>query len=113
VGLWSMGLVCLKGTGQWNGDPACVWIPGLTGLEALAAEWRLWVCGSLALQALGVQACKVNIVQGCAGLGGMAGKAEVCKAGGHSPAKQSSCRVVQAWRGCGTAEIINVCGSLA
>jgi hypothetical protein len=36
------------------------------------AEWRSWVCGSLAWQALGAQACGVNIVQGCAGLGSVA-----------------------------------------
>jgi hypothetical protein len=36
------------------------------------AEWWSWVCGSTAQQALGAQACGVNIVQDCAGLGDMA-----------------------------------------
>jgi hypothetical protein len=38
VGLWSMGLACLKGAGQWSGDPECLWIPGLTGLGAMIKE---------------------------------------------------------------------------
>jgi hypothetical protein len=41
------------------------------------AEQRSCMCGSLAWQALGAQACGVNIVQGCAGLGHVAGKAEI------------------------------------
>jgi hypothetical protein len=72
AGLWSMGLACLKGAGQQSGDPVCLW----SWLDRLGehgpAEWRSCVCGSPALQALGAQACGVNIVQGCAGLGGMA-----------------------------------------
>jgi hypothetical protein len=36
------------------------------------AEQRSWVCGSLAWQALEAQACRVDIVQACASLGGMA-----------------------------------------
>jgi hypothetical protein len=72
VGLWSMGLACLKGTGQRSGDPACLWIPGLTGLGSSPEEQRSCMCGSLAWQALGAQACRVNIVQGCAGFRGVA-----------------------------------------
>jgi hypothetical protein len=46
-----------------------------------------------------LRACpsRVEILQGSAGLGGMASKAEILQGcGGHSPAKRSSCRVVQA-----------------
>jgi hypothetical protein len=71
---------------------------------------------------------RAEILQGCSGLRGMAGKAEMCRAGGHSPAKWSSCRAVQVLdmrpgRDCaglcrpgglrGLVEIVNVCGSLA
>jgi hypothetical protein len=72
-----VGLAYLKGSGWQSGDPACLWIPGLTGSGGHdQAEQRLcvWV---LALQALGAQPCKVNIVQCCAGFGGMANKAEI------------------------------------
>jgi hypothetical protein len=47
------------------------------------AEWRSWVYGSPAWQALGAQACRVKIVQGCVGLEGVA--------------QQRSWRAVQAW----------------
>jgi hypothetical protein len=47
----------------------------------------LCVCGSLASQALGAQSCGVNIVQGCAGLGGMAGKAEIVHGWGAWPSE--------------------------
>jgi hypothetical protein len=40
--------------------------------ELSPAERRSWVCGSPAWQALGAQACGMNIVQGCVGLGGVA-----------------------------------------
>jgi hypothetical protein len=52
----------------------CLWIPGLTGMGRGRgpAEWKLCLCGSPAWQALGAQACGVNVVQGCAGLGGLA-----------------------------------------
>jgi hypothetical protein len=46
------------------------WLDRLGGHSA--AERRSSVCGSPAWQALGAQACGVNIVQGCAGLGGVA-----------------------------------------
>jgi hypothetical protein len=96
AGLWSVGLACLKAADQQSGDPAYLCIPWLTGLRGRSsAEWRSCICGSLAWQALGTQACGVNIVWGCAGLGGVA--------------QQRSCRAVQAWGGgCGLAEILNV-----
>jgi hypothetical protein len=49
----------------------CLWIPGLTGFGGVCspAEGRLWVCRSLA--------CRVNIVQGYVGLGGMAQWTEI------------------------------------
>jgi hypothetical protein len=73
--------------------------PHLTGLGSHGpAERRSCMCRSLAWQALGAKSCRVNIVQGCAGLGSMA--------------QQKSCRAVQAW-GYGLAEIVNVCGSPA
>jgi hypothetical protein len=44
--------------------------PGLDRLGGRGpAEQRSCMCGSLAWQALGAQACGVNIVQGCASLG--------------------------------------------
>jgi hypothetical protein len=71
--------VCLKGIGQWSGDPVCLWIPGLTGLEGRhgGAERRSCVCGSPAWQPLGAQPCRVNIVHCCADFGGMGGKTEI------------------------------------
>jgi hypothetical protein len=64
-------LACLNGTVWLSGDPVCLWIPGLTGFGGVCspAEGRLWVCRSLA--------CRVNIVQGYVGLGGMAQWTEI------------------------------------
>jgi hypothetical protein len=44
MGLWSMGLECLKGTVWWSGDPVCLWIPGLTGLGGMAQQNKDPVC---------------------------------------------------------------------
>jgi hypothetical protein len=111
-----MGLACLKGTSWQSRDPVCLWIPGLTGLGGHSlAEQRLWVCGSPAWQALEAQACRVNIVQGCVGLLGLAQQNGNCaclylqcsrpwghdwqsrdvQGWEHIPAKWSSCRAVQ------------------
>jgi hypothetical protein len=38
VGLWSMGLVFLKGARRWSGDPACLWIAGLAGFRGTILE---------------------------------------------------------------------------
>jgi hypothetical protein len=57
AGLWSVGLVCLKGTGQQSGDPECLWIACLVGFRGIVpmeimqacagvrgtAQWRLWM----------------------------------------------------------------------
>jgi hypothetical protein len=65
-------------------------------------------------QALGACTGRAEILQGCAGLGGIAGKAEMCRAGGHNTVKQSSCRAVQALGGGGwPGGDVNVRGSLA
>jgi hypothetical protein len=78
VGLWSVSLACLKDTGQQSGDPACLWIPGLTGLEGHgAAEQRSCVWGSLAWQALGAQAWGVNIVSTVQALGACPSRMEI------------------------------------
>jgi hypothetical protein len=92
-----MGLACLKGAGRWSGDPACLWIPGLTGLGDAMEQFEIlcvWVpssrscvCGSLAWQALGAQPCRVTIVQCCAGFGGVAGKAEIIQDWGPWPSE--------------------------
>jgi hypothetical protein len=56
VGLWSVGLVCLKSTDQQSGDPACLWIASLAGFGSMvlaeimqacagvrgATQWRSW-----------------------------------------------------------------------
>jgi hypothetical protein len=72
------------------------------------------VCASLAWQALGAQPCRVNIVQCCAGFGGVAGKAEIMQDWGPWP---SEMEFLQGCAGLGggrdLVEIINVCGSLA
>jgi hypothetical protein len=50
----------------------------------------------------------MELLQGSAGLGGVAGKAEMFRAGGHSPAKWSSCSAVQvlgAWPGRDRADL--------
>jgi hypothetical protein len=145
VGLWSVGLACLKGTGQLSRDPACLWIPGLTDLGGTIEQNGDCVCGSWAWQALGAQPCRVNIVQCCAGfrgvaskaeivqgwraqpsksellqccagLGSLAGKAEIVQGSGAWPSKMEllqGCAGLRGGRGCGLAEILNICGSLA
>jgi hypothetical protein len=59
----------------------------LIGLEGIVEQNRDPVCGSLAWQALGVQPCRVNIVQCCANFGGMAGKAEIMQGWGAWPSE--------------------------
>jgi hypothetical protein len=67
------------------------------------AEWRSCVCVyvcvwvTLAWQALGAQSCRVNIVQCCAGFGGVACKAEIMQGWGVQPSERSSCRAVHAF----------------
>jgi hypothetical protein len=46
------------------------------------------VCVSPAWQALGAQACRVNIVQCYAGFGGVAGKAEIVQGWGVWPSER-------------------------
>jgi hypothetical protein len=79
--------------------------PQLDRLGARGPSERRWcMCGSLAWQALGAQACGVNIVQGCASLGVEAqwNRDSAClylwhgRPWGHVLAKQRSCRAVQA-----------------
>jgi hypothetical protein len=55
--------------------------------EHSQAEWRTCVCGSPAWQALGAQPCRVNIVQCCAGFGGVASIAEIVHGWGVGPRK--------------------------
>jgi hypothetical protein len=84
VGLWCMGLACLKGSGWQSGNPACLWNPGLTGLGGVAQQNGDHVC-----------------------VGPWFGKLE-----GHRLVVWILCRAVQAlgvWLG----GIVNVCGSLA
>jgi hypothetical protein len=77
-----VGLVCLKGTGQWSGDSACLWIPGLTSLGGVVQQNR-----------------------DCAYVGPWLGRPW-----GHSPAEQRSCRAVQALGVCSNGmEIVCVC----
>jgi hypothetical protein len=82
------------------------------------AEWRSCVCGSPAWQALVAQACGVDIVQACAGLEGTAQWNRDCacvyfrcgSSCGHVPAKQRSCRPVQALGSWPSGmEIVRVC----
>jgi hypothetical protein len=56
VGLWSIGLAFLKGTGWWSGDLVCLWIASLAGFKGTvpaeimqaragvndAVQWRSW-----------------------------------------------------------------------
>jgi hypothetical protein len=73
-----VGFACLKGAGQPSGDPACLWILGLTGLGGHGiAERKLCMCAPPAWQALGAQAYRVNTVQGCVGLGGVVSRMEI------------------------------------
>jgi hypothetical protein len=75
MGLWSMGLVCLKGTGWQSGDPTCLWIPDLTGLGGQLSgmeSTRVWLPGWAGLRCTGLQSGY------CAGL---------CRPWGHGPAE--------------------------
>jgi hypothetical protein len=47
AGLWSMHLVCLKGAGQWSGDPACLWIAGLAGFRGTIPAEIVQACAGL------------------------------------------------------------------
>jgi hypothetical protein len=40
-------MACLKGAGWWSGNPACLWIPGLTGLGGTVEQNRDCVCGGV------------------------------------------------------------------
>jgi hypothetical protein len=88
-----------------------------TWLDRLGGAWssrmEILCVGSPAWQALGAQACRVNIVQGCAGLGGVAGKAEIMQGWGAWPSKMELLQGCAGLGGCGLVEIVNVCGSLA
>jgi hypothetical protein len=59
VGLWSVGLACLKGAGLQSRDPVCLWIPGLTGLGDVVGQNRDHVCvcvpGLAGLRGTGLQ----------------------------------------------------------
>jgi hypothetical protein len=82
VGLWSVSLVCLKGMGQWSGDPACLWIAGFSGCRGTVP---------------------VEIMQACAGMRGMSRwnrdgvhvDRGFGRPWGHGLAEQRSCRPVQ------------------
>jgi hypothetical protein len=69
------------------------WLDRLGGCSQ--AEQRLCVCGSPAWQALGAQPCRVNIVQCCAGFGGVARKAEIVQGWGARPSE------MELLQGCG------------
>jgi hypothetical protein len=71
----------------------------LTGLGGCSpAEWRLCVYGSHAWQTLGAQACGVNIVQGCAGLGGVAQQSRD-HAGLCRPGRDCKCLLIPSLKG--------------
>jgi hypothetical protein len=98
VDLWSMGLVCLKGT---VADPACLcWLDRLGGVRCMIKQNEDCVCGSPAWQAFGAQPCRMNIVQRCARLGGMASKAEIVQGWGVWP---SETELLQGCAGLGRA----------
>jgi hypothetical protein len=44
VGLWSIGLKCLKGAGQWSGHPVCVWIASLAVFKGMVPEEIMQAC---------------------------------------------------------------------
>jgi hypothetical protein len=52
-------------------------------------------------------------VQGCTGLGSLAGKAEIMQGRGVQPSDTELPQGCAGLGGCGVAEILNVCGSLA
>jgi hypothetical protein len=107
VWLWIPGLTGLGGTIEQNGDRVCVngdrvcvLVPSLTGLRgtALQSEYcavlcRLWGCGwqsrdrAEIVQGLGVQPSETELLQGCAIIGGMAGKAEIVQGWGAQTTK--------------------------
>jgi hypothetical protein len=77
-------LACLKCTGQQSGDPACLWIPSLTGLGMCGpGEQRLCVCWGW------------GGVPSLAGLRGTGLQSEyyagLCRPWGHGPVEQRSC----------------------
>jgi hypothetical protein len=47
VGLWSMGLACLKGMGWQSGDPAFLWIAGLAGFRDMVPVEILQACAGV------------------------------------------------------------------
>jgi hypothetical protein len=47
VGLWSVGLTCLKGVGQWSGDPVCLWIAGLADFRGTIPTEILQACAGM------------------------------------------------------------------
>jgi hypothetical protein len=98
----------LGDTVQWNRAPARLCWPWGCGL----AQWKLCVFVSPAQLALGRGPAEQRSCRAVQDLGAWLAKQRLCRAGGHSPAKWSSCWAVQAWEGGGLVEIINVCGSL-
>jgi hypothetical protein len=100
-----MGLECLKGTGQWSGDPACLWIPGLNGLGGAVQQNGDPQLGRLRGTGLWSRYC--------AGLCRPGGhRAGLCRPWEHGLAEQRLSRAVQAWER-GLAEVMNVYGSPA
>jgi hypothetical protein len=51
AGLWSMGLVCLKGMGQQSGDLACLWIASLAGFRDMVPVEITQACAGMKVAA--------------------------------------------------------------
>jgi hypothetical protein len=47
VGLWSVSLACLMGTGRQSRDPACLWIAGLAGFRDMVPTEILQSCAGM------------------------------------------------------------------
>jgi hypothetical protein len=113
-------LACLKHAGLWSGDPACLGMPGLTGLEGAVQQNGDHACVGPGLGRIRGTCLRSEY---CAGvyrpwghgpaerrscmfvspaqpaLGAWPPKQRPWGAGGRGPAKQSSCKAVQALGG--------------
>jgi hypothetical protein len=95
--LWSVVLMCLKGAGQWSGDPACLWIASLAGFRGTVLAEIEWVCAGVRgvvqgrswrpVQAWGYGPAEIMNVCG----------SRLGRAWGHGLAQRSSSRPVQTW----------------
>jgi hypothetical protein len=51
LGLWSMGLACLKGAGHLSGDCSCLWIAGWAGFRGRVLAEIVLACAGVRVQA--------------------------------------------------------------